>query len=84
MSLSLEAASVAVRSDDGPDERTPLAHRVEQGPRPRDGTSKTVVRTAWRYEISSRVDKVLSGDVELVDADETYQVLSAELAEMSG
>lgn len=38
------------------------------------------VEAAWRDEIGSRVDDVLAGRVELVDADETYRLLSAELA----
>lgn len=38
------------------------------------------VDAAWRDEIGSRVDDILAGKVELVDADETYRVLSAELA----
>lgn len=35
---------------------------------------------AWRNEIGSRVDEILAGRVELVDADESYRMLSAELA----
>lgn len=38
------------------------------------------VDAAWRAEIESRVDGIVRGDVELVDADETYRMLSAELA----
>lgn len=38
------------------------------------------VDAAWRDEIGSRVDDILAGKVELVDADETYRMLSAELA----
>lgn len=38
------------------------------------------VETAWRSEIGSRVDEILAGEVELVDADETYRMLSADLA----
>lgn len=39
-----------------------------------------VVDTAWRGEVGSRIDDILAGKVELVDADETYRMLSAELA----
>jgi len=38
------------------------------------------IEAAWRDEIGSRVDDILAGRVELVDADETYRLLSAELA----
>lgn len=38
------------------------------------------VAAAWREEIGSRIDDILAGKVELVDADETYRLLSAELA----
>lgn len=38
------------------------------------------VDAAWGAEIGSRVDEIVRGDVDLVDADETYRVLSAELA----
>ncbi|WP_137121425.1 addiction module protein [Segeticoccus rhizosphaerae] len=36
---------------------------------------------AWREELRSRVEQISRGDVELVDADETYRLLSAELAD---
>ena len=46
-----------------------------------DAESDSVeVDAAWRDEIGSRVDDILAGKVELVDADETYRMLSAELA----
>lgn len=35
---------------------------------------------AWRAEISSRVDEVIHGKVDLVDAEETFRMLSAELS----
>lgn len=38
------------------------------------------VAAAWKAEISSRIDEIMAGDIELCDADETYRVLSAELA----
>jgi hypothetical protein len=36
---------------------------------------------AWRDEVAARVDQVLKGEVELVDAEETYRLVSAELAD---
>lgn len=38
------------------------------------------VDAAWLVEIGSRLDEVREGRVELVDADETYRLISAELA----
>jgi hypothetical protein len=84
MRLNSEAAAGTARSAGDSDQRTLAAHYPGRGIRPQDGTSKTAVRTAWRNEISSRVDQILSGDVELVDANETYRLLSAELAETDG
>ena len=40
----------------------------------------TEVDAAWRDEIGSRVNDIVEGKVELLDADETYRMLSAELA----
>ncbi|HXD61353.1 MAG TPA: addiction module protein [Lacisediminihabitans sp.] len=40
----------------------------------------TEVEAAWRDGIGSRVDDILAGKVELVDTDETYRLLSTELA----
>jgi hypothetical protein len=34
----------------------------------------------WEAEISSRAHEIVRGDIQLVDADETYRMLSAELA----
>lgn len=46
-----------------------------------DSRHETVeVEAAWRGEVGHRVDTVLAGEVELVDAEETYRMLSAELA----
>lgn len=41
---------------------------------------QTEVDGAWAAEIGSRVGDIMQGKVELVDADETYRILSAELA----
>ena len=38
------------------------------------------IDAAWRAEIGTRVDEIARGEIDLVDADETYQMLSAELA----
>lgn len=50
------------------------AFLADEGGPPAEGVAE------WREEIGSRVDDVLAGRVELVDADETYRMLSAELA----
>lgn len=46
--------------------------------------SEQEIDSAWKDEITSRVDDVLQGRVELVDAHETYRQLSAELATKRG
>ena len=38
------------------------------------------VEVAWREELGARMQGILAGEVELVDADETYRLLSAERA----
>lgn len=43
-------------------------------------TDQAAIDAAWSAEIRSRVDEIVRGEVDLVDADETYQMLSAELA----
>jgi len=45
-----------------------------------ENVSPAEVDAAWRDEIAARVDAIGAGQVELVDADETYRLLSAELA----
>jgi hypothetical protein len=42
------------------------------------------VDAAWRDEVGARVCDILVGAVELVDADETYRMLSAELGPSIG
>lgn len=37
------------------------------------------VEASWSEEIASRIDDILAGKVDLVDANETYRILSAEL-----
>lgn len=38
------------------------------------------VEASWRHEVGSRVDGIFAGEVELVEAEETYRLLSVELA----
>ena len=38
------------------------------------------IEAAWRDEVGDLIEAVLAGEVELVDADETYRLISAELA----
>lgn len=37
------------------------------------------VEASWSEEIASRIDDILAGKADLVDANETYRILSAEL-----
>lgn len=41
---------------------------------------QAAIDAAWSAEISTRVQEIVNGEVDLVDADETYRMLSAELA----
>lgn len=63
-----------------PDERLEAARllrlSVDQDPE----VDQAEVDAAWRDEISRRIDDIVQGRVELVDVDETYRMLSAELA----
>ena len=63
-----------------PDERLEAARMLRLSVDQDTGSDSVEVDAAWRDEIGSRVDDILAGKVELVDADETYQMLSAELA----
>lgn len=47
-------------------------------------SDSTAIEAAWRAEVGARVDDILAGKVELVDADETHRMLSAELASKHG
>ncbi|MDR1213943.1 MAG: addiction module protein [Propionibacteriaceae bacterium] len=82
MSVDVEAAVATILSVDDLDERALVIHRLERSLHSEGGTRQTAARAVWREEIDSRVDQILSGQVELVDADETYHLLSAELADM--
>ncbi|MDR2254225.1 MAG: addiction module protein [Bifidobacteriaceae bacterium] len=82
MSLDVEAAVAAILSVDDLDERALVVHRLERSLHPDELDDQSAVRSAWRDEIGARVDQILNGEVELVDADETYRLLSAELADI--
>ena len=60
------------------DERTLVAHRLLESLHESPGHDAEVA-DAWHAEISRRVDDVLEAKVGLVDADETYRLLSAKL-----
>jgi hypothetical protein len=78
--LDVEAAVATILSLDDLDERALVVRRLEESLHPDDLDAQSAVRAAWRDEIASRVDQVLNGDMELVDVEETYRLVSAELA----
>ena len=61
------------------DERLEAAHQLLLSVDQDADSNPAEVEASWRDEIGSRVDDILAGKVELVDADETYRMLSAEL-----
>lgn len=63
-----------------PDERLEAARMLRLSVDQDADTDPAEVEVAWRDEVGSRIDDILAGEVELVDADETYRLLSAELA----
>jgi len=63
-----------------PDERLEAARMLRLSVDQDADSDPVEVDAAWRDEIGSRVHDILAGKVELVDADETYRMLSAELA----
>lgn len=63
-----------------PEERLQAARMLRLSVDQDADRSPVEVKSAWRDEIGSRVDDIIAGKVELVDADETYRLLSAELA----
>jgi len=63
-----------------PDERLEAARMLRLSVDQDAGSDSVEVDAAWRDEIGSRVDDILAGKVELLDANETYRMLSAELA----
>jgi hypothetical protein len=71
-----------ILSVDDLDERALVVQRLERSLHPDADEGLAAVRAAWRDEINARVDQVLNDEVELVDPEETYQLLSAELADI--
>lgn len=67
-----------------PDERLEAARMLRLSVDQDADVDPTDIESAWRDEIGSRVGDVLAGKVQLVDADETYRLLSAELASKRG
>lgn len=63
-----------------PDERLEAARMLRLSVDQDADSDLTEVDASWHDEIGSRVDDILAGNVELVDADETYWMLSAELS----
>lgn len=63
-----------------PDERLEAARMLRLSVDQDADTDPAEVESAWRDEVASRINDILAGNVELVDADETYRLLSAELA----
>ena len=63
-----------------PDERLEAARMLRLSVDQDAESDPAEIDAAWRSEVSSRVDEVLEGSTELVSADETYRMLSAELA----
>jgi hypothetical protein len=81
MGPDVEAAVATILAVDDPDERALLLERIDASLRP-SAAAQGRAQSAWRSEIESRVDEILTGKVELVDAEETYRLLSAELADL--
>lgn len=63
-----------------PDERLEAARMLRLSVDQDVDADPAEIDSAWRDEIGSRVGDILAGKVQLVDADETYRLLSAELA----
>ena len=63
-----------------PDERLEAARKLRLSVDQDSDAGSAEIDAAWREEIGSRVDDTLAGKVELVDADETYRLLSDELS----
>ncbi len=64
----------------GPDLGKSLQAEATGGTQTGSYPQEADVDAAWLVEIGSRLDDVLEGRVALVDADETYRLISAELA----
>lgn len=63
-----------------PDERLEAARMLRLSVDQDADADPADIDSAWRDEIGSRVGDILAGKVQMVDADETYRLLSAELA----
>ena len=63
-----------------PDERLEAARMLRLSVDQDADADPADIESAWRDEIGSRVGDIFAGKVQLVDADETYRLLSAELA----
>lgn len=63
-----------------PDERAVVANVLLKSLHHGSEAEQGEVDEAWSEEISSRLDEVLEGKVQLVDADEHYERLRAEVA----
>lgn len=66
------------------EERLEAARQLVLSVQPDTGPGSVTVGSAWRTEIESRLADVVAGKVELVDADETYDLLTAELSAKQG
>src|SRR5690625_2731066 len=63
-----------------PDERLEAARMLRLSVDQDADTDPAEVEVAWRDEVVSRINDILACNVELVDAEETYRLLSAELS----
>lgn len=73
MASDVEEALATILAVDDLDERAVVLSRIED-------SLHIGHAAAWKTEIESRVDEVLGGKVELVDAEETDRQIAAELA----
>lgn len=62
-----------------PDERLEAARMLRLSVDQDVDSDLAETENAWRHELETRVDEILEGKVKLVDANETYTLLSAEL-----
>lgn len=77
MAPDVEEAVARILAVDDADERAVVLNLIEAS---LHRGEKSPAGSAWAAEIESRMDEILSSKVELVDADETYRLLSTELA----
>ena len=79
---NVEDALATILAVENLDERAVLVHRLEDSLHP--DQSSTAIAAAWRSEIGTRVEDILAGTVELVDAEETDRLIAAELDALDG